>query len=577
MTIVLDSTIKVSLVVLTGLAAAVLLRGRSASVRHWILTVAIGCAAALPLLETFVPVWQLGGAPVLVTLPVERSASAVPGPSPVRAEMTADVTPTSSAPVGSPIDVGRVLQLLWAAGMALSLVVLSVGVARLAWLSSRAHPLEHDMWTAIADEVASGYGLRRPVRLLQADHPSLLVAWGLAAPKVMLPRGAEHWDADRIRIVLRHELAHIRRGDCIVQIAGELLRSAYWFNPIVWIACASLRQESEQACDDEVLASGIEGCEYATHLLALARELKTDIPRFLPAPAIARPSRFERRIRAMLDTDMIRKPATRSLRLFTVAALVTMTVAIAAAQTGSTTLTGRVLDSTGAPVPGATVLLTNPRTQAKFEVTTDSAGQFEFVPLPSDDYTLEARFPAFQTTRERIRLAAQHIRRDLTLPLGTLEETVSVRGGQEVLMIDGRIVTPGSTLDFKKLQLELPTSASAAENVQITGNRDAFERAVRQCPVSTVGGRVRPPRKIKDVRPAYPASLQGTGVAGKVVMKLTIATDGTVREVEVRESAHPELAAAAVDAARQWLFDGTLLNCVPVEVTMTLIVAFGSR
>ena len=33
----------------------------------------------------------------------------------------------------------------------------------------------------------------------------------------------------------------------------------YWFNPLVWIACTRLRQESEQACDDEVLSSGVDG------------------------------------------------------------------------------------------------------------------------------------------------------------------------------------------------------------------------------------------------------------------------------------------------------------------------------
>ena len=97
--------------------------------------------------------------------------------------------------------------------------------------------------------------------LLQSDHPALLVTWGLVWPKVILPRAAREWSRDRVRIVLCHELAHIRRGDWILQIAAQLVRCVYWFNPLVWMACARLRLESEQACDDRVLNLGVERTE----------------------------------------------------------------------------------------------------------------------------------------------------------------------------------------------------------------------------------------------------------------------------------------------------------------------------
>jgi protein TonB len=86
---------------------------------------------------------------------------------------------------------------------------------------------------------------------------------------------------------------------------------------------------------------------------------------------------------------------------------------------------------------------------------------------------------------------------------------------------------------------------------------------------------VRPPRKIKDVKPIYPASMRETGTTGKVLLKATIATDGTVRDVQVVKSVSPELDNAAMDAVRQWLFDGTMLNCNPVDVTMNVSIDFG--
>ena len=51
--------IKVSLVLLAGLAATAVLRRRSAAVRHWVLAATIACAAATPALELVVPSWHL--------------------------------------------------------------------------------------------------------------------------------------------------------------------------------------------------------------------------------------------------------------------------------------------------------------------------------------------------------------------------------------------------------------------------------------------------------------------------------------------------------------------------------------
>ena len=90
------------------------------------------------------------------------------------------------------------------------------------------------------------------------------------------------------------------------------------------------------------------------------------------------------------------------------------------------------------------------------------------------------------------------------------------------------------------------------------------------------GGRVRPPRKIKDVKPIYPDSARDAGLGGQVKLRATIAVDGTVRDVQVLKSISPEIDNAAMEAVRQWLFDGTLLNCQPVEVTMNVNLDFAT-
>jgi TonB family protein len=240
----------------------------------------------------------------------------------------------------------------------------------------------------------------------------------------------------------------------------------------------------------------------------------------------------------------------------TAGALLTFTVALAAAQTGPVTFSGSVFDSTGAPVPGATVVLTNTQTKAKFEVTSGDFGQFTFVPLPADTYVLAASLPGFKKAEDSVTLTGKSVKRDVRLNLGELQETITVRG------------VPGG--------VPAGVSGGVPGGIQTRlYDRTGFQKDLESCKASSAGGRVRPPRKIKDVRPLYPSSLVDAKIAGKVLMKAIIAVDGTVRDVQVVKSAQPDLDNAAVEAVRQWLFDGTLLNCTPVEVTMNVSIDFG--
>jgi protein TonB len=91
-----------------------------------------------------------------------------------------------------------------------------------------------------------------------------------------------------------------------------------------------------------------------------------------------------------------------------------------------------------------------------------------------------------------------------------------------------------------------------------------------------VGGNIKPPTKIKDVRPVYPAIAQAARVEGLVIIATTISSTGRVMDVKLLRSI-PLLDAAALDAVRQWEFTPTLLNGSPVPVVMTVTVNFTLR
>ncbi len=72
----------------------------------------------------------------------------------------------------------------------------------------------------------------------------------------------------------------------------------------------------------------------------------------------------------------------------------------------------------------------------------------------------------------------------------------------------------------------------------------------------------------------YPEALRAAGIGGTVTMDAVVGTDGIVREVKHLKGPHPDLEAAAAEAVRQWQFSGTLLNCEPIDVEMSVTVAF---
>jgi TonB family protein len=88
-----------------------------------------------------------------------------------------------------------------------------------------------------------------------------------------------------------------------------------------------------------------------------------------------------------------------------------------------------------------------------------------------------------------------------------------------------------------------------------------------------VGGAIKEPRKLKDVRPEYPSIAKEARVQGVVILECTISPEGTVADARVLRGI-PLLDQAAIAAVKQWIYQPTLLNGEPVPVIMTVTVNF---
>ena len=638
--LLLAATVKVSLVLLAGLVVVGLLRRRSAAARHWVLSVAVLCALLLPAVWAVGPTWSMpsavppvevmwsgsieallggangaDGAPATGSPASGQVASGPRGPS-VSGASDRPTRPSSGRQSGPAINVISV----WLAGAGAGVALLLVGFARLAWLRGRATPVVGGPWRALADEIGGALGLSRPVQVLQSRHPTLLATWGLARPKVLLPAGAERWPGPRVRVVLAHELAHVRRGDWAWQVCAELLRAALWFNPLTWIVLRRQRRDSELACDDEVLGLGVAGPAYASQLLDLVQVLRSRRTLWPPGVAMARPSGFERRIVAMMNPSLRRQPLARGTRMAIVIAASCLTVPLAIlAQPGPASISGTVVDPAGQPWAGARIslvpvgefsvvrgdvlLMTNGRTgtimaasgnvlirtdgivlanriqnlvdgmnwiravespDGRFEIRSDDAGRvFE---VQSDD---AGRFDIQDVPpgdyRLRVRLAG----------FADITEAVTLQAGQRERR--------DFVLAIRSLEETVNVTTADSEPVVTTPEETLLRLRQLTNRVRLNGGRLKLPVKVQGLdAPAYPEELRRLGVKGKVIIEGIVATDGSLQVLNVLApvnpdsltAVQPELARAAVTLVRQWQYAPGLLNDVAVDLPITVTVNF---
>ena len=378
-TVMLDLVARVSLLFGAAALLAWLLRRGPAAARHLVWTVAIAGSLALPVLSLVAPRWEVAMLPKVTTCDARGARCDVPDAPRATAEAPRAMTDVPRAMTDVPratppsetsasglgplalTDVPSFAATVWSLGFLAVLLRLALGTVRMWWIARRARPLSSGRWLRLAESLAGSLGVRHRVIFLEGARGAMPMTWGVLRPRVLLPEAASEWPVSRQRVVLLHELAHVKRRDCLTQFLAQAACALYWFNPLAWFAARRLRAERERACDDVVLASGTRGSDYADHLLEIARSMRTVALPTWAAVAMAHRSQLEGRLMAILDTETPRRIPTRRRSMALASTLAALAIPIAiltpvpkAAEAVVTTIDPGHIDRPTFPEPAVT-------------------------------------------------------------------------------------------------------------------------------------------------------------------------------------------------------------------------------
>ncbi|MGA8028886.1 MAG: M56 family metallopeptidase [Bryobacteraceae bacterium] len=449
---------------------------------------------------------------------------------------------------------------IWLSGALAVLAFLTTGRLVLWRVSRRAAPVCDASWTDLLGELSTRFGLKRTPLMLALDGLTTPLAFGIRHPTILLPGNCAEWPDVRKRVVLLHELAHIKRWDVAAQWFASVTAAIWWFQPLAWVARRTLRRESEQACDAEAIARGVRPCDYAAELIEMARSGAPGSAWSRAAIAMARPRDLEGRLIRILNPSSrlhARNRSLAALAALTVIALTASAVSLSSKERiphlggllmkrtlfsglvtsiglSAATINGSVFDPIGAPVADAKVSISEPDTSVKQESVSASNGKFTLDNLPAGQYILRIEKPGFTPLlREFTLQQGSNLERSFGMQAASVNKDAGVENKDAVTMLSG----------------------SATARVR-------------------VGGEMMQAKLVTKIQPVYPKSAKADRIQGAVLLDAIVLKDGTLGEINVVSSPSDVLSEASLEAVRQWRYSPVLLNGEPIEVVTNVIVNF---
>jgi len=482
--------------------------------------------------------------------------------------------PAQTAPVDWTAIAGAVILI----GIAARLSWIALGAARLHRLRRRAEARP----AAGFDDLQAAIGTRAQI-LWTSDvrHP---VTFGVGDPVILLPDALRSADAAAQRAVLAHELAHVRRRDWLWVIGEEIVRSVFWFHPAVWWLVSRVQLARETVVDEMSILATNARRTYLDTLLAFADDT-----------GLVSPPAFSARRHLFYRVMLLSKEGEMSSLRIAIASCVLIVVLGAGAwhavQAFPLYGNGSVTQAAQQPPRDPTVRTapTPPEPVSTVDLHRRAV-----------EYQDKARVDTALTPEDRLKLIAAAIAyEDRALALEPNFVDALVYKNILLRMQANLTADPQERKALLAEADELRSRAIALRNAGVRSPSELsgiapppppppppppmsqsaaalspdFESNVARLQPIRVGGNIKTPTKVRDVKPEYPDEARAKKVQGVVIVEVLIDEDGSVADARILRSI-PDFDEVALGAVKQWKFVPTLLNGQATALLMTVTVNF---
>lgn len=265
-------------------------------------------AAVAPFSEVGVPAGDRTGSPA-ISEPVGKAAPRSEGAVDPLSHPMATESPVAAESAGAGNASRSTWQAVAAPWMSLAwiigVLVLSVWRTGGWWTAQRMQRIGSDSISGklvnTIDQLRGQIGVSRPVRVLKSRLVQVPVVVGWLKPTILIPlQILESLTATQLRMVLAHELAHVRRRDYLANLLQTCVETLLFFHPAVWWVSRRIRTERENCCDDLAVKHCGRGADLAGALVAVEEGLGERLPE--PALAVSGGD-LDQRVRRLLGVS----------------------------------------------------------------------------------------------------------------------------------------------------------------------------------------------------------------------------------------------------------------------------------
>lgn len=512
-----------------------LLRLRSPAVQYVFWRALLVVCLALPIVQPWQP-WQPG---VMTFVPAPDH-----GPLTLSAAPPAPHTPAPARPFPT-FDWVATSRIVIVGGIVSRLVWLGLGMLRLRRMRRR------------ATDAAAGFedlqeAIGATVSILWSSDVRHPVTFGVLQPVILLPVALRTADAPAQRAVVAHELHHAKRRDWGWVVAEEVIRSAFWFHPAIWWLVSRIQLARETVVDELSILVTNARRTYLDTLLAFA-----DDTGFASSPAFsARRHLFHRVMLLSKEGEM------SSIRV-----AVASFVLVLALGAGAWTAVHAF------PLYGETQDQRPPRDPLTPEAHHRLAQQYWQKANADTSLTPEQRLDAILkgiAAEDRALTMNPDYVPSLTYKNIFLRMQANLATAPEER---ATLLRQADELRDKAIALQPPPARAPSTSPGVPPASTEFQAMVDQLKLLRVGGNIKTPMKVRDVKPVYPPEAQVNRVQGVVILETILDSNGRVAAARILRSI-PLLDQAALEAVKQWEFTPTLLNGTPTAILMTVTVNF---